>query len=77
MNETQAKTNIGMIFGAFADPIADQLLKQGVNASSNDCEHWQKDADAITRLSVRGLITRTERYKADRRLMSRIKKAVK
>lgn len=68
----KAKREIGIEFGALAPPILDQLRAQGVRASilsSVDALKYQKDADAIVRLSVRGLLTDAEKKAARRRLL--------
>jgi hypothetical protein len=66
---------IGLVFGALAEPILDQLREQGVRASilsSVDALNFQKDADAITRLAVRGILPEAEKRAAHRRLLRRI-----
>jgi hypothetical protein len=58
---------IGLRFGALAPSLAEQLDKP-----PKSVELWQKDADAITRLLVRGLIPDTYGQKARRKLLATI-----
>lgn len=48
--------NLGLRFGGMAPSIADQLNEQGFLFSKSEVSHFQKDADAVTRLRIRGLI---------------------
>lgn len=59
-------------FGAMAPDISQQLAYQGLTAKARAIAHWQKDADAITRLSVRGMLSDSEKSKARRRLLKTI-----
>ena len=62
-----------LVFGAIVPNIGQQLRDAGFTASKNgDIEHWQKDADAITRLIVRGLLTDSAGTVARRKLMKKI-----
>ena len=56
--------SIKIYFGALCEPVAEQL---GIN--EHIAEPWQKDADAITRLVVRGLLTDSETHRARKRLI--------
>lgn len=47
----------GVVFGWIADPLSVQLDVMNVDYDPVDCEHWQKDHDAISRLRSRGVIT--------------------
>lgn len=60
-------------FGALSRPLADQISHLGFN--KDDVEHWQKDADAITRLCVRQLIAEGESKRAMKKLISKIESA--
>ena len=51
-------------------PLAPSITDQGFKDSDG---HYQKDAEAIARLSVRGVITQSERSKAERRLIKNLK----
>ena len=61
---------IGIHFGALAQLLADQL--SGYNISPDLVEHYQMDADSITRLVVRGIIPAGEAEKARKRLVKKI-----
>lgn len=64
-------------FGALAEPIIEQLRRQGFVAHYGvQADTWQKDADAITRLAVRGLISETTASSARRRLTKTISAGV-
>jgi hypothetical protein len=39
--------------------------------------HHQRDSEAITRLYVRGVITHTERVKAEKRLVAQVAKSLR
>jgi len=65
-----SKQKISLSFGATAPPLSEQLNNFGFGEKK--LERWQKDADAITRLSVRELITETEAKKARKRLLGYI-----
>lgn len=72
-----ARMTLRLTFGAMALPIIAQLREQGFGLSGQDSLHFQKDHDAIARLSIRGLITKSELRKAQARLIKAITKAVK
>lgn len=65
-------------FGALAPKISEQLNKQGLTYKGNWTEasvsktHFQRDADAITRLFVRGLISDVTAKRARQKLLNRI-----
>lgn len=56
----------GLHFGALAPPLAEQLA--GFDLDAEKVDLWQQDADAITRLGVRGVITDGEAKSAYQRL---------
>lgn len=64
-------------FGALVPSIAEQLAKAKLKASPKDVLHWQKDADAIVRLNVRGLLTDSATRAARKKLVKKMAKAVK
>lgn len=68
--------NLGVHFGALAEPIAEQLEEQGVVLPPEAVERIQQDADAIVRLRIRDLLPRTQADAAFRRLMKSIRKAI-
>lgn len=61
-------------FAPLAPPLADQLAEQGVTLPTEDVEHFQHDADAVTRLYLRGLIPFSQAGKVRERLFNRILK---
>lgn len=66
----------GLRFGALCPPIIEQITEQGLGISARLVAHYQKDVDAIIRLTVRGVITDGEAHRAKTRLMKRIAKDV-
>jgi len=68
-------TTISLHFGALVPQLKEQL--EGYGVDSTDIEHFQKDADAIVRLAIRGLIPDSTKITANRRLMRNIVKAIK
>lgn len=73
--------NIGIHFRALVPSLKEQLAPQLENIqegiADEDLEHFQKDADAIVRLSVRGLITDSAKRSACQKLLKKIVKAIK
>jgi hypothetical protein len=61
-------------FGWAATPLAEQLAGRGLNA--DDIAHWQLDADAVSRIKVRGLLPDREGRKAYDRLAKKIGRAL-
>ena len=66
----------GLVFGALSPQISEQLDSIGVRYDEHAIEHCQKDADAIVRLAIRGLITGSQKEAAFRKLVRRIDAAV-
>jgi hypothetical protein len=66
---------IELRLGAFCAPLSEQLPPGLV--ADEPLTHLQRDADAITRLKVRGLLTDAEVAAAQRRLIEKIKTAAK
>jgi hypothetical protein len=67
-----SRVKLSINFGATAPPLAEQLAD--FNFEENEITHWQKDFNAITRLSVRGLLSDAETDKARNRLLNAITK---
>ena len=63
---------VEIAFGALALTIGDQLQRQGLRATKDDIQHWEKDRKALARLRVRGLLPDATAERAGRRLMKRI-----
>ncbi len=61
-------------FGALAPKMIAQLPDPKRNRRTwlGCCSTWQQDADAITRLSIHGLITESERDRSRQRLLKTI-----
>lgn len=64
-----------LFFGALCDPIAVQLgLSSDVRFHPEWIQQAQKDANAITRLAVRGILSPLNAHHARKRLMRWIEK---
>ena len=59
-------------FGAMAPKLKVQLYQIENRLSDEQIEHYQKDADAITRLRIRGLLNHSETAKAEKRLVKKL-----
>jgi hypothetical protein len=60
-------------FGAMAPRLRAQFKAAGVKPVNwKDINLWQRDADAVTRLYIRGFISERETAKARRKLIDRI-----
>ena len=68
--------SLELSFGALSDPIRTQLDAQNVTADRDEISHWQRDADAIVRVAVRGLLPDSQIRQARKRLLKRIAKGV-
>jgi hypothetical protein len=62
-------------FGAMVDPLSIQLAGLGLPAKR--ITKWQREADAITQLSISGLLRDPEKTRARQRLMRTILSAIK
>lgn len=73
------KQNIGILFGATAESIYQQLDAQGFLLGGKDdvILRWQKIADAITMLAVHGYLPGRNKHKARAKLMKDILRIVK
>ncbi len=65
---------LGITFGALSPRIKEQL-PAAVKIKLMDLIHIQKDADAIARLSIRGILSDSETRNARRRVMKEIMRA--
>lgn len=66
-----------LTFGAMSAPLRAQLKIQGFDIDAAVVKHCQRDADAITRLLVRHMLSEGEAHKARRRLLRWVGKSVK
>ena len=61
---------IGINFGAMCDSVAKQVNAQGLTLGPRfRANTVQADADAITRLAVRGYLTQTQTHAARKKLI--------
>lgn len=65
------RSRVGLHFGALAPRPSKQ-----VRLPPEEGKHFDKDADAIDRLAVRGIITASEAARARQRLVNEIAKKV-
>ena len=63
---------IGIHFGALADPISKQLNDQGFSLGEKDNERIQKIADAVTMLHLHDIIPESIVVKAHRKVLKLI-----
>ena len=75
MSDT-ATDQIEMRFGALSPSISEQLKAQNVEFDPEACALWEKASDAISLLAVHGFLTNRERHAANKRLFTRIRKAL-
>ena len=68
------KLVLSITFGAFARPMRSQLKGRGIDRET--MKHFQADADALTRLVVRGLLNDSEALRARKRFVDRIAEKV-
>ena len=73
MDDVTKRKTLSIHFGAFANPLVKQLM--GLRFRLPDVGHWQKDADAIVRLRIRGFLSEAETSRARDRLSKKIVKA--
>lgn len=66
---------IEIAFGALSPRLADQPIGPLIDA--DELDHFQRDADAITRLRIRGLMTPSQADAACRRLVKRLEDAAR
>ena len=59
-----------------SDTISKQLTLKGFKFDKKACDHWQKDADAITRLRIRRILTEYQTEKARIKLLNTIAKTL-
>jgi hypothetical protein len=65
---------ICVTLGCYTDSLSVQLADTRISAE--DLCHYDRDAEAITRLYLRGLLTERERDAARRRLVRQIQKSL-
>lgn len=59
-------------FGALANRLEDQLIKQGFDFNQEEVEQFQQDIDAVIRLRIRGYIPDSQIDKMNKRLLKEI-----
>ena len=74
-----SQRNIQIKFGAIHPPIEEQLKEQGFKLDMEPLQRHllQRDADEVTRLRVRCVLTEAEVSKARKRIFQIIKKQAK
>ena len=74
-----SQQNIRISFGAFSLSIDEQLRDQGFKLDMDPLEraYLQRDADKVTRLRVRCVLTEADSDKARKRIFQFIKKQAK
>lgn len=65
-------TTVSLTLGAMAPPLTEQLAAQGLGYPYKNAQKWQKCADAITYLSIHGMIPDKVRETARGKLMRMI-----
>ena len=68
--------DIEIVFGATAPKLVDQLRAENLTASRHNLLHWQRNADAITRLMISGMINDSSASAVRRKLLKAIAKNV-
>lgn len=71
------KKELGIYFGAISDAIGVQLSQQGFKYDQKVVEQFEKDADALTRLRMRGLLTDSITDNINKKLFKKIERHVK
>jgi hypothetical protein len=69
-----SKGTVELTFGAMAQPLSEQLSSFAL--AFDTLEQYQKDADAITRLNIRGMLGDSHARAARDKLMKRICKSI-
>lgn len=68
------QVSISIRLGALATRLRNQIHPDAI--SDKDLRPFQADADAVTRLSVRGLLTEAQVYAARKKLVKRLQEAI-
>jgi len=81
MNDKTEIRQFGLSFGALADPISEQIRKQGLKFNDKEVEQFQSDLDAIHRLRFRSILIDSVASKCFdklyKKILSHVKKANK
>jgi hypothetical protein len=74
--EEGGEMNVRINFGALSPPIGEQLQDQGLKLDMDPLQrqYLQRDADEVSRLRIRGVLTESGADKARKRIMQVIKK---
>jgi len=70
-------SRLALRFGATAPPIMEQLEEQGFRLPAIELLGFQADTHAVSRLYIRGILTKREADAAHRRLFKRIERVLK
>lgn len=65
---------LSLSFGAIVPSIYEQLIAAGFKVTRSETDPFQHDTEAISRLTVRGIITQKDSDKAYQRLIKSIAK---
>lgn len=75
MSKPNISEKLSITFGSMCEPIVQQLARQGLAiADGRKIDQIQMDADAITRLVVRGIISEASARRARQKVFFGIKK---
>ena len=66
--------NLSLSFGALVPKLKEQLKEQKITVTESEIAHFQKDADGIVRLKIRGLLTDSVSRDTSRKLLKNIVK---
>jgi hypothetical protein len=74
MSDTRTTPPVELSLGALSPRLEEQLRKQGKWVEAAKLDHYQRDADAISRLRVRGLLPDRAAYAARSKLINNLLK---
>lgn len=70
--KSEIAATFGLSFGAMSKPISLQIWNQKLEFDEKVISHLQLDADALTRLRVRGILTNSAFAVAEKKLYHKI-----
>jgi hypothetical protein len=74
MEQSKDGIKLRIAFGAMSKPLHEQISEHGIPVTQDEMSHYQKDAEAITRLRIRGMLSDKEVGNTQIRLMKNIVK---